>query len=243
MSDNWKEIWSKRVKDEELDIEALKRNPREMFLYMKKLNGFDIVENGITYEEFMEQHKRLVEKLCLHKPCKSVFEIGCGSGGNLYLFSLSDYKVGGIDYSQNLLDFAKEAVDKEKVLELVCNDAVNASTKIKYDAGFSNSVFSYFADYDYAEKVLEIMNEKCRNSIVLIDVHDLDKKQEFTDFRRKTIENYDEKYSGLPKLFYPKSFFEKFGKKHGLKVDFYESEMDGYWNNAYVYNVCLYKLN
>ncbi|HBH94623.1 MAG TPA: SAM-dependent methyltransferase [Ruminococcaceae bacterium] len=241
MGSKWKEIWPKRSKDESVDIEALKSDPKEMFLYMKKLNGFDIVENGISYEGFMDQHKKLLEKLCLYKPCKSVFEIGCGSGGNLYLFSLLDYRVGGIDYSQNLLDFAKEAIDNEKVLELICNDAVNASSEIKYDACFSNSVFSYFADYDYAQKVLEIMNEKCRNSIVLIDVHDLDKKQDFIDFRRKTIENYDEKYSGLPKLFYPKSFFEDFGKKHGLKVVFYESDMKGYWNNDYVYNVCLYK--
>ena len=243
MRNKWKEIWSNRVNDGDLNIEELKRNPREMFLYMKKLNGFDILENGITYEGFMGQQKRLAEKLCLYEPCKSVFEIGCGSGGNLYLFSLLDYKVGGIDYSQNLLDFAREAIDKKKVLELICDDAVNAGTEIKYDAGFSNSVFSYFDDYDYAEKVLEILNEKCRNSIVLIDVHDLDKKQDFLDFRRKTIDNYDEKYSGLPKLFYPKSFFEQFGKKHGLEVVFYESEMDGYWNNAYVYNVCLYRLD
>lgn len=238
---NWKEIWSKRASDEGLDIEALKQNPKEMFLYMKKLNGFDIVEGGISYEAFMEQHKSLAEKLCLKKPCESVFEIGCGSGGNLYLFSISGYRVGGIDYSQNLLDFAERAIESDKVTELICDEAINVSTEIKYDGGFSNSVFSYFDNYEYAEGVLEKLCEKCGSSIVLIDVHDLDKKQAFIDFRRRTIENYDEKYSGLPKLFYPKSFFEDFGKKHGLEVMFYESEVEGYWNNPYVYNVCLYK--
>lgn len=241
MKNNWKEIWSKRVSDDDLDIEALKRDPKEMFLYMKKLNGFDIFEGGLTYEAFMEQHKSLTEKLCRKKPCESVFEIGCGSGGNLYLFSLSGCKVGGIDYSQNLLDFAQKAIEGDKVEELICDEALNVSTEIKYDGGFSNSVFSYFSDYGYAEGVLERLNEKCRSSIVLVDVHDLDKKQDFIDFRRRTIENYDERYSGLPKLFYPKSFFEDFGKKHGLKVDFYKSEVEGYWNNPYIYNVCLYK--
>lgn len=241
MSNNWKEIWSKRTGEEGLDIETLKQNPREMFLYMKKLNGFDIVEDGISYEAFMDQHKSLTERLCLKKPCESVFEIGCGSGGNLYLFSLSGCKVGGIDYSKGLLDFARKAIDTEKALELVCDEALNVSTEIKYDGGFSNSVFSYFADYEYAEGVLEKMREKCRNSIVLVDVHDLDKKQDFIDFRRKTIENYDEKYSGLPKLFYPKSFFEEYGKKHNMEVVFYNSEVEGYWNNPYVYNVCFYK--
>ena len=241
MSNNWKEIWSKRTGEEGLDIEALKQDPRKMFLYMKKLNGFDIVEDGISYEAFMEQHKSLTERLCLKKPCESVFEIGCGSGGNLYLFSLSGCKVGGIDYSEGLLEFARKAIDEEKTAELVCDEALNVSTDIKYDGGFSNSVFSYFDDYEYAEGVLEKMQEKCRNSIVLVDVHDLDKKQDFIDFRRKTIENYDEKYSGLPKLFYPKSFFEEFGKKHDLEVVFYNSEVEGYWNNPYVYNVCFYR--
>ena len=66
MRNKWKEIWSNRVKDGDLNIEELKRNPREMFLYMKKLNGFDILEKGITYEGFMGQQKRLAEKLCLY---------------------------------------------------------------------------------------------------------------------------------------------------------------------------------
>lgn len=241
MSNNWKDVWSKRHESEGLNIEELKKNPKEMFLYMKKLNGFDIVESGISYEAFMEQHKSLTERLCQRKPCKSVFEIGCGSGGNLYLFSLLDYKVGGIDYSQGLLDFAKSAIDGDKVLELSCNEAINTSADIKYDACFSNSVFSYFSDYEYAEGVLDKMNAKCRNSIVLLDVHDIDKKQAFIDFRRRTIENYDEKYSGLPKLFYPKSFFENYGKKHDMDVVFFESTVEGYWNNEYIYNVCFYK--
>ncbi len=241
MSNNWKDIWSNRVDIDNVDIEQMKRNPKEMFRFMKKINGFDIVEGGITYDSFINQHKKLAEKLNHRNKCSSVFEIGCGSGGNLYLFSLSGYQVGGIDYSQNLLDFADKAVDKDKVLELICDDAVNVSTDIRYDAGFSNSVFSYFSDYGYAEGVLEKMIEKCRYSIVLIDVHNLDKKQEFLDFRRKMIENYDEKYSGLPKLFYPKSFFDDIAKRHNLDVEFYDSDVEGYWNNPYIYNVCFYK--
>lgn len=241
MSNNWKEIWSKRTGDKDLDIEALKLNPREMFIYMKKLNGFDIIEDGISYEAFTEQHDRLTERLCLKKPCESVFEVGCGSGGNLYLFSLLGFKVGGIDYSQGLLDFAGRAIDENRIAELVCDEALNVSTEIKYDGVFSNSVFSYFDDYEYAEGVLTKMCEKCRNSIVLVDVHDLDKKEVFIDHRRKTIENYDEKYKGLSKLFYPKSFFEDFGQKNKMEVVFYKSEVEGYWNNPYVYNVCFYK--
>lgn len=237
----WQEIWSGK----QVVTQDDRKNEFDRFCELKKANGFDVaVEDGESYyryfyNEWLEFFDKITE--LAGGDIKSVFEIGCGSGGNLYLFSLSGYQVGGIDYSQNLLDFADKAVDKDKVLELICDDAVNVSTDIRYDAGFSNSVFSYFSDYGYAEGVLEKMIEKCRYSIVLIDVHNLDKKQEFLDFRRKMIENYDEKYSGLPKLFYPKSFFDDIAKRHNLDVEFYDSDVEGYWNNPYIYNVCFYK--
>lgn len=238
---NWNEIRSNFENGEELDIERLKSSPKDMFLYMKKLNGFDLMSDRISYEAFMAQHERLSKRLCAKKPCESVFEVGCGSGGSLYLFSQKGFIVGGIDYSQNLLDFAHIVIESDKVAELICDEMANTDTRVKYDGVFSNSVFSYFSDFEYAERVLEKMCEKCENSIVILDVQDFEKKEAFIDFRRSRTEHYDERYDRLPKLFYPKSFFEDFGKKHKLEVDFYESQLEGYSGNPYVYNVCLYK--
>lgn len=38
--------------------------------------------------------------------------------------------------------------------------AVNLSWDVRYDAVLSNSVFSYFDSYEYAEKVLEAMYKR-----------------------------------------------------------------------------------
>lgn len=40
----------------------------------------------------------------------SVYEVGCGSGANLYLLKNRGIQVGGIDYSRSLVDTAKKIV-------------------------------------------------------------------------------------------------------------------------------------
>lgn len=241
LENDWKKIWNNRAKYDFEIPEELANSPRDLFMYMKKLNGFDTGGGDIAPDALFTQLEQIEEKINRYQKCASLFEVGCGSGANLLMFSQKGMTVGGIDYSQQLIDFAQKYLDKTLVRELVCDNALNMGTDEKYDAGLSNSVFSYFADYDYAEQVLEKMLEKCRRSIVLIDIHNLDKKDDFVAFRRQAVENYDELYKNLPKLFYPKSFFEDFAKKHGLKLEFYNSEVSGYWNNEFVYNICLYK--
>lgn len=241
LENDWKRIWNNREKYS-FDIpREIADSPRDLFMYMKKLNGFDTGGGDIAEDALFVQLDQIEEKLNKRRKCGSVFEVGCGSGANLLMFSQKGMDVGGIDYSRQLIDFAEKYLDKSRVKELVCDNALNMGTDVKYDAGLSNSVFSYFTDYDYAQQVLEKLLDKCRYSIVLIDIHDLDKKDDFIAFRKKAVENYDELYKDLPKLFYPKSFFEDFAAKHGLALEFYNSEVNGYWNNEFVFNVCLYR--
>lgn len=103
-----------------------------------------------------------------------------------------------------MVKIAKYVLAPEKTLELICGEAINIPTQKKYDSIYSNSCFSYFPDNKYAETVLDKMLQKTKSSIGLIDVHDLSKKDAFIDFRRKNIENYDEKYKDLNNLFYSK---------------------------------------
>lgn len=125
--------------------------------------------------------------------------------------------------------------------ELICDEAINLSASIKYDAILSNSVFSYFRDYDYALQVLKIMYSKANYSIGIIDIHDIKKQDAFVEFRKKTVENYEEKYKELPKLFYDKKFFLDFADKYNMDIKFKKSNMKGYWNNEFVYHCFLMK--
>lgn len=85
------------------------------------------------------------------------------------------------------------------------------------------------------------MFEKTNYSIGLIDVHNIEKKDDFIAFRRKMIENYDEKYENLNKLFYSKQLFIDFAEQHGLRIEFSDSVVENYWNNQFVFNVFMYK--
>ena len=78
-------------------------------------------------------------------------------------------------------------------------------------------------------------------SIGVIDIHDKDKERDFLEYRKKILDNYEERYKDLPKLFYEKDFFGKFAEKYGMNVVFTDSCVKGYWNNEFVFNCYMYK--
>ena len=57
--------------------------PRGGLLELKKINGFDVVGEGLTYE------------------------VGGGSGATLFLFEKDGIRCGEIDYSENLVEIAR----------------------------------------------------------------------------------------------------------------------------------------
>lgn len=85
------------------------------------------------------------------------------------------------------------------------------------------------------------MIQKAKSAIGLIDIHDIEKEEDFVAYRRKIIKDYDVRYADLPKLFYSKQFFRDFAAKHMLGICFLESDMKGYWNNQFVFSCYMYK--
>lgn len=215
---------------------------RAMLLELKRINGFDVTGGGIPYESLLRQYEET--KAALRLPTGgSIFEVGCGAGANLWLFRLDGFAVGGIDYSEKLVSILREVFDEGTLRECVCAEAKELPTEEKYDGLLANSVFSYFSDEAYAELVLEKMLEKTRASIVLLDVHDAEKRQDFLQARRALDPDYDERYRNLDKLFYRRSFFEEFAEKHGLSIAFRDSTIEGYWNNPFIYHVHFRRLS
>lgn len=237
MSNNWKNIWGKReISGYELDSDDINK----LFLELKRADGFDVGGGELSIDALLSQYEDIKQRLTKNapKPVKSVYEFGCGSGANLLLFERDGFSCGGIDYSAPLTSIAGRVL---KTSDIKCDEAVNAETEPRYDCILSNSVISYFPDTDYTLKVLEKMYQKANYSIGLVDVHDIEKKDDFISYRRKNIENYDEKYADLHKLFYSKDFFSDFAKSHGLKLEFSESAVENYWNNDFVFNCFMYK--
>ncbi len=159
----------------------------------------------------------------------------------MYLISTlsPDYEIGGVDYSKPLIDVASEAMPFAK--ELYCGEAASLDTSIKYSCVYSRSVFQYFPDEQYAESVINSMIEKATYSIGLLDIHNIAKKEEFIEYRRKTIENFDKKYNELNHMFYSKQFFLDIADKHNCWIKFSKSGLSNYWNDPFTFDVYLYK--
>ncbi|MBR1390964.1 MAG: class I SAM-dependent methyltransferase [Lachnospiraceae bacterium] len=237
MNYQWKEVWEKRTGN--LD-QISRENTQEFFEELKRIDGFDIT-GKVESEAWANQHKEILHRLSKKHEIRSVFDVGCGCGANLYLFFQEGLQIGGLDYSKTLIDIAKEVFGHVDVLELILGEAREISTEIKYDSTIANSVFSYFSGEEYAKDVLERMVDKARYSVGLLDLHDIRKKDRFLEYRRRTIENYDERYKNLPKFFYRKEFFIDFAKEKNLEIDFFDTNVNGYWNNEFVFDVYLYK--
>lgn len=241
MNNKWHDIWEKRNANEtEINCGDIKR----VFLELKRIAGWDATGDMLAYEQFYKQYVETKNELefCAasqRRPIKSVYEVGCGCGANLYLFQEDGIEVGGVDYSGAEIEIAKQVL--REPIELICDAAVNISSEIKYDAVLSNSVFSYFEDYDYAHKVLELMYHKANYSIGIIDIHDVNKKDAFIEYRKSIIEDYEERYKELPKFFYNKAFFLDFAEKHNMSIRFSGPSMAGYWNSDFVFDCFMIK--
>ena len=234
MNNEWKAVWNRRQAADD----ALTGDWQEVFLELKRLNGFDVVDGGIPLDSLLMQGRRIKELLHL-KDGMSVYDVGCGAGANLYLMQRDGIAVGGTDYAAPLVETARKVLPDAR--ELTCGEADAFDTALKYDAALSNSVFSYFPSEEFAERVLTRMLEKTTGAIGLIDLHDADKEEDFLAYRRATIPDYDERYKGLGKFFYRRSFFENFARAHDLNINFPAIEMEGYWNTPFVFNVFMYR--
>lgn len=246
VENHWQSIWNKR-KTNFGNFANL--NDRQIVLELKRLDGFDVDEASITYEAFVDEGNKTVEYLSKYSNnirgggIQSLFEVGCGSGANLYMFSKLGIQVGGIDYSKALIEILKKVPTLENLRECICDEAINMPTDIKYDSVVSTSVFHYFYDLNYANSVLKKMLDKTNYSLGILHIHDEAKKNEFLNFRRQLTTNYDELYKGLPNLFYNKEFFTQFGKENNLRIEFADFELEDFWNNPYIYNCFMYKRN
>ena len=236
----WKSVWEKKG----LKQIDLNRSEFDVFCDLKRSDGFDVsVQNekayfSAFYQEWQDMYEN-VGKIARGEAIQSVYEVGCGSGVNLYLFQnrIKNVILGGIDYSQGMIDTASLIIDST---DLTCGEAANILEQPKYDLVMSDSVFQYFKDLDYAEKVLEKMIHKSNKITYLSEIHDMDQKEDWLANRRKLMENYDIIYDGLGKTFYSKDWITNIAKRNHKKVLFMHSDNAEYWNSKYVFHCFIY---
>lgn len=236
----WKSIWERK------SIENLNLNKSEfeIFCALKKADGFDVnVGNEEAYYvSFYNSWKEMYQKIMSFagNGIKSVYEVGCGSGVNLFLFQNrmgEKVRLGGIDYSTGLIDIAKHIIDSN---DLIRGEAENIDETKKYDLVIADSVFQYFDGIGYGEAVLRKMLSKANKLVYIGELHDSNMKEEWLENRRQSLENYDEIYEGLSKTFYSRDWIDNIAKEYNRKTCFTALDNKEYWNSKYLFNCYIY---
>lgn len=228
---DWHEIWNKRT------MQGLDQSEDVSLQDLIFADGFDTGAGKINSDDWVRYIRVISENIDL-APGDSVFEIGCGSGAFLYVWYTEGHVVGGIDYSGNLISFAKKVM---KGMDFRVSEAIEVDTAEKYDIVLSNSVFQYFKDYTYAEKVIERMITKAEKTIAILEVPDLAKKEESETARRGGLPEYATHYKGLEHLYYEKGWFTRFSDKFGYKIEISDQDFNNYGNSRFRFNVVIKK--
>lgn len=238
MENEWKKVWNTK----NADLEHVSKNKRDILCELKRANGYDLLGDGLAFETYYEEYSVIKNNLINSKlnggGVKSVYEVGCGSGANLYLFENEGIVCGGSDYSEGLIKSAKKVL---RTNDIKCLEASEIEIEPIYDAVFSKGVFLYFPDEYYALEVLEKMYKKANYSLGCVTILDKDKELDFFKHRKELQPDYEEKYKNLSKLFYDRKFFIDFAEKHNMEIIFTNDEVQGYWNNGFVYSCFMYK--
>ena len=143
---NWKRLWSNRSADEAVLHSG---DSETIFMELKRSSGYDVVKDQLSYQSFLDWYGCIKDKLfrCAPTGQASVFEVGCGSGANLFLFERDGFACGGLDYSAKMLSCAKQVL---RTADIRCADACDLPVEPQYDAVISASVFGYFTSVETA---------------------------------------------------------------------------------------------
>lgn len=222
---NWKEIWSARRPG--AAASTLQR--------LIDLDGFDTGAGRISEPAWRDYVGGIARRLDL-RAGESILEVGCGAGAFLLPLHEVGLKVAGIDYSPALIDAARAAMPDG---EFVVGEA--ASISGQYDYVIANSVFHYFPDAGYAERVLAAMLAAARRGAAVLEVPDIDKKPQAESVRRGALgeEAYRRKYAGLEHRYYRRQGFVEAAARAGFEAEVFDQAIDGYAQSAFRFNCLL----
>lgn len=227
-SRNWKAVWDRRG-DRGEGAAALED--------LVKLDGFDSGAGRIEVDQWRRYAGIIAEKLGLRSG-ETVYEVGCGAGAFLYaLRERLSLSVGGLDYSAGLIAAATRTMPDGDFTVAEAN-AVN--THIPYDYVIANCVFHYF-DLAYAAEVLAAMTRKARIAVAVLEVPDVQTREESEAFRRDALtqEEYDQKYAGLEHTYYRRDWFRARAAARGISCDVFDGCVPGYAQNRFRFGVVL----
>ena len=231
MGNNWKTIWNRRS----LDPAA----PATLGALLAA-DGYASPFAGITDEAIWRGFVTRCGEALGVAPGDTVFEVGCGAGAFLHPFFEGGHRVGGLDYSQGLVDAVRAALPGGA---FSVGEAADLEAEPRYDIVVACGVFLYFQDEAYALKVLRRMMAKARKGVGILDVADRARQEEAMRYRIETIgkEEYDRNYRDLGHLYLPRDWFAAALADQPARVRVEDQAIPGYGNTPYRFNVFIRK--
>jgi ubiquinone/menaquinone biosynthesis C-methylase UbiE len=226
----WAQIWEAKGMD-------------RVGLPLHVVDGFDMLSEA--------QWSKLVARLTADLPvprAAKMFELGCGAGAFVVEMQRKypDATVSGVDFSTTLATIGNWRTQGVFLRADIRNLA--GFLDATFDVTLMFSVLFYLSSYADATRALEEMLRVTMpgGSMFVGDVSDLDKKQFALDLRKQTHKDQKKRLVDPGHLYYPKSFFRDFARKHGLSVKIVPEEgmtdiTSFYANARYRYSVIFIK--
>ena len=226
MSKSWAEVWADR------EIDPSKGSTLSQLM---AADGLDTAFGTLPEESWLAFVRQVGSTLGI-TPNASVFEIGCGAGAFLYDFYRSGCAVAGLDLSPSLVAHGRAAMPGADITR---REASSFDALASHDFVISCGVFMYFDSLDYAHRVISRAVAGARIGVAILDVPDRATEQEAIAARRAAVgpEIYDERYAGLPHLFYERDWVEAELRRAGARdVRVEDQAIAGYDNSAFRFN-------
>jgi SAM-dependent methyltransferase len=224
MTNRWQPIWQNRARPEN----------GSTLQTLLSLDGYDAF-GALSEADWQSYISGFAARLGL-KPGESIFDVGCGAGAVLYPLYEQGYRVAGLDYSEALVQVAREVMPGA---DIRLGEADELDPSERFDLVLSHAVFLYFPSLEYAANVLQRMLEKARRMVAVLDVPDLATREQALAFRRQALgeQEYARKYEGLDHLYFDRDWFR--GTLAGLatQIEIQDQALPKYAHNPYRFNV------
>lgn len=228
----WKEIWTGRS----VDLSA-----GDVLEQLIKADGFDHGPGHYDVDQWRVMVSDALARAGVGQG-DALLEIGCGAGAFLFAaIELKGCRVFGFDYSRPLIDIARENVAGGQFA--VAEAAEMPFHDTQFDCVVSHSVFHYFPDQAYAEKVVRQSFSVLRpgGRLCIMDLNDLARSDDYHRMRRASSErpeNYDRDYKNLPHLFFDKDEFLSMCRRIGFRqATLFDHAVPEYGNARLRFNV------
>jgi SAM-dependent methyltransferase len=223
----WKDVWRNR---------HLSSSQGSTLSALLTADGFDTSYAALEEENWVAFVDRRAAELGI-TPGMSVFDVGCGAGAFLYDLWRRGCTVGGIDWSNNLIEIARSVMPDG---HFDVKEAKDLDVHPPADVVLACAVFLYFPSHEYAREVIALMAAKANHAIALLDLPDAALEQEALDYRRALAGGeaaYAARYAGLDHRYYDRAWIAESLRDQGLvEISVADQDLADYGNGRFRFN-------